>query len=33
MGSERISLDLRFVAIADRSPQLRGERLVTLGAS
>ena len=33
MSNDRISLELRFVAPGDRSPQLRGERLVTLGAS
>ncbi len=33
MTRHRVSLELRFVAAEDRSPQLRGERLVTLGAS
>jgi hypothetical protein len=33
MSNDRISLELRFVAAEDRAPQLRGERVVTLGAS
>ncbi|MDP1646939.1 MAG: phytanoyl-CoA dioxygenase family protein [Rubrivivax sp.] len=33
MTQHRVSLELRFVAAEDRSPQLRGERRVTLGAA